>query len=60
MLWENAARVHEILRTHDVDNVKEFVECLMLLMKCAQQWLIVACELLLNDCGTGVEGVSPL
>eukprot|EP00584_Thalassiosira_punctigera_P010848 CAMPEP_0172546148 /NCGR_PEP_ID=MMETSP1067-20121228/15959_1 /TAXON_ID=265564 ORGANISM="Thalassiosira punctigera, Strain Tpunct2005C2" /NCGR_SAMPLE_ID=MMETSP1067 /ASSEMBLY_ACC=CAM_ASM_000444 /LENGTH=524 /DNA_ID=CAMNT_0013333033 /DNA_START=58 /DNA_END=1632 /DNA_ORIENTATION=- len=58
VLREDAARVREIVRARDADDVREFVECRMLLTKCAQRGLIVACELLLDECGAGVEGAQ--
>ena len=58
VLREDVTKVKEIVAVRDAAQIREFVECRMLLTKCAQKGLIVACTLLIDDCGASVEGAQ--
>lgn len=58
ILREDVAKVKEIVAKRNKRDVREYVECRMLLTKCAQRGLIVACKLLIEDCAASVEGAQ--
>lgn len=58
LMREDGAKVNTIVAERNVDDIREFVECRMLLTKCAQRGLLVACNLLIEKCGASVEGAQ--
>ncbi len=58
VLREDTTKVKDIVRVRDAKDIREFVECRMLLTKCAQRGLLVACKLLIEECGASVEGAQ--
>jgi hypothetical protein len=58
ILREDAEKVKKIVAKRDPAMVREYVECRMLLTKCAQRGLIEACKLLILDCNASVEGAQ--
>lgn len=55
---EDEDKVKDIVSRYDLQDIREFVECRMLLTKCAQRGLIDACKLLMEDCKASVEGAQ--
>lgn len=58
VLREDVAKVDEIVAKRNAKDIREYVECRMLLTKCAQRGLVVGCKLLLEKCGASVEGAQ--
>lgn len=58
ILREDTNKVKEIVSKRNASDIREFVECRMLLTKCAQRGLIEACKLLMNECKANVEGAQ--
>ena len=58
ILREDATKVKEIVAKRDATMIREYVECRMLLTKCAMRGLLEACKLLIEDCNASVEGAQ--
>jgi len=58
LLREDTQKVNDIVKRYSAKDIREFVECRMLLTKCAQRGLIDSCELLIEGCGASVEGAQ--
>jgi hypothetical protein len=58
ILREDTTKVKEIVAKRNPEMITEYVECRMLLTKCAQRGLIQACLLLIQDCNASVEGAQ--
>jgi hypothetical protein len=58
ILREDTAKVNEIVNKYNAADIREYVECRMLLTKCAQRGLITACKLLIDKCGASTEGAQ--
>lgn len=58
ILREDAAKVNEIVAKRSAKDIREYVECRILLTKCAMRGLIDGCKLLVDQCGASVEGAQ--
>ena len=58
ILREDIPKVKDIVGRYDSADIREYVECRLLLTKCAQRGLIDACTVLIEECGASVEGVQ--
>ena len=58
VLGEDADMVMKIKSKYNAADIREYVECRMLLTKTAQRGLIKACKLLIEECGASVEGIQ--
>lgn len=58
VLRADAARIEQIVQAHDAADIREFVECRMLLTKMAQKGMVESCEALIDLCGASVEGAQ--
>jgi len=58
VLREDVSKVKAIVSKRDASDIREYVECRMLLTKCAKRGLLVGCKLLLEECNASVEGAQ--
>ena len=58
LLREDEAKVNEIVNKRNANDIREFVECRMLLTKAAKRGLITAMKLLIEKCNASVEGAQ--
>jgi hypothetical protein len=58
VLGEDTEVVKRITSQYSANDVREYVECRMLLTKMAMRGMVNACKLLLDDCGANVEGAQ--
>jgi hypothetical protein len=58
VLRADRERIEQITSSHEAADVREFVECRMLLTKMAQKGMVDACKALVDLCGASVEGAQ--
>lgn len=58
VLQEDREVVERITSQYDAGEIREYVECRMLLTKAAMRGLVNACKMLIEKCGASVEGAQ--
>ncbi|KAL7492216.1 hypothetical protein ACHAWT_003856 [Skeletonema menzelii] len=58
VLGQDREVVERITSQYSASDVREYVECRMLLTKAAMRGMVNACKLLIDECGASVEGAQ--
>lgn len=58
ILREDEERVNQIVSERRPNDIREYVECRILLTKCAKRGLLKACRMLIEKCHASVEGIQ--